>query len=213
MYSVVIADDHEMVASAIQSMIEGFKTCEVGYRVSNGKELMTKLRGKGEIPDLILLDINMPVMNGFVTMQAIHEEFPEIMVLCLSMNDDRESFLRIIEAGAHGFISKMAKPKDLEKAIESVMVRGCYYTDEMAEMLFRSLRHSNDNEAVALNDREEELLGYICSEMTYQQIAEKMFLSPKTVDGYRTTLFQKLEVKSRVGLAMYAVKHGYHEIE
>lgn len=212
MYKVVIVDDHEMVSQAIRSMIEGFKTCEVIFTASNGRELLDQLRGKGPIPDLILLDINMPVMNGYVTMELIHEEFPEIVVLCLSMNDDRDSFLRIIEAGAHGFISKMAKPKDLKLAIESVMTRGCYYTEEMADILFRSLRNSKDQEATDLSDREKELLGHICSEMTYQQIADKMHLSPKTVDGYRTSLFQKLNVRSRVGLAMYAVKHGYYQL-
>ncbi|NNC84164.1 MAG: response regulator transcription factor [Flavobacteriales bacterium] len=212
MYKVVIIDDHEMVSEAIRSMIEGFQTCQVIYTAANGREAIERLRSNGLKPDLILLDLNMPVMNGFITMELIHEEFPDIMVLCLSMNDDRDSFLRIIEAGAHGFISKMSSPEELHTAIQSVMTKGCYYTDEMAEFLFRSLRNSKETESAELSDRERELLEHICTEMTYQQIAEVMCLSPKTVDGYRTSLFQKLGIRSRVGLAMYAVKHGYYDI-
>lgn len=213
MYSIVIADDHEIFSSALSNMVDGFFGCQVLYEVANGRELLSAFKDPKRIPDLVLLDINMPIMDGFQTMKELHKRHPEIHVLCLSMNDDRRSFLTMIDNGAHGFISKMAKPKDLEQAIESVMRRGCYYTSAMADMLFRSMSHTNELKEVSLNRREKELLTYVATEMTYQEIAVIMCLSPKTVDGYRYSLFKKLDIKSRVGLAMYAVKNEYYTLQ
>lgn len=210
---IVIADDHKLVSSAFCTMVSDFKKCNVLYEVKNGKELLERFKNKKLIPDLVLLDINMPIMNGFDTMKSLHENFPEVYVLCLSMNDDRESFLKMIELGAHGFISKIASEKDLEEAIHQVMDKGCYYTPEMADMLFRSMSQKKKAKQEILSDREKQFLTFVGTELTYQQIAHEMCLSPKTIDGYRNSLFQKLNIKSRVGLAMYAVKEGFHSLD
>jgi len=213
MNKVVIVDDHQMVCKAFQGMVDQFEQCGVLFTCANGRELLDKLKGSpSAVPDVILLDINMPIMDGYATMKELHELHPEIRVLALSMNDDEASFLKMIDLGAHGFVSKLAKEQDLEKAIEDVMSKGCYYTSAMADLLFRSIQKRGKNEKPGLSDRELELLKLIPTEMTYAQIADKMNLSPKTVDGYRNSLFQKLEVKSRVGLAMYAVREGYFEL-
>lgn len=210
---IVIADDHKMVSSAFTTMVNDFDKCSVLYRVSNGKELLDRFETKKLIPDLVLLDINMPVMNGFETMKAIHDNYPEVLVLCLSMNDDKDSFLKMIELGAHGFISKMASEQELDRAIKQVMEKRCYYTAEMADMLFRSMSAKKEKKNELISSRECQFLTYVPTELTYQQIANEMCLSPKTVDGYRNALFQKLEVKSRVGLAIYAVKNGYFSLD
>lgn len=214
MYRVVIVDDHRMVCSAFQGMVDGFRNCEVLYTCANGKELLRTLSsGAKAVPDLILLDINMPVMDGYDTMAELHRIYPDVHVLALSMNDDEESFLRMIDLGAHGFVSKLATERDLEQAIEDVMSKGCFYTAEMADMLFRSMRmRTKDEDGPVFNDREVELLKLIPTELTYVQIADQMNISPKTVDGYRNNLFQKLDVKSRVGLAMYAVREGFYKL-
>lgn len=210
--SIVIVDDHAMVSRAFHSMISDFRNCRVLYEVRNGQELLQRFENKKQIPDLVLLDINMPVMNGFETMKALHSNYPEVYALCLSMNDDKESFLKMIELGAHGFISKIASEKDLEEAIHDVMDKGCYYTPEMANMLFRSMSSKEEKKEDILSDREKQFLTYVPTELTYQQIAAEMCLSPKTIDGYRNSLFQKLNIKSRVGLAMYAAKNGYYDL-
>ncbi len=214
MYSVVIVDDHRMVCAAFQGMVSGFQNCDVLYTCSNGQELIRALSaGAKAVPDLILLDINMPVMDGFATMKELHAAYANVHVLVLSMNDDEASFLKMIDLGAHGFVSKLSTESDLHQAIEDVMTKGCFYTAEMADVLFRSMRsRKTRNGTPELSEREIELLKLIPTELTYAQIADRMNLSPKTIDGYRNALFQKLEVRSRVGLAMYAVREGHFEI-
>jgi len=210
-YKVVITDDHTLVASAIRSMIERFDNFEVLFEARNGRQLLNQLSECAIFPDIILLDIDMPIMNGFEAMKELRIQYPNAKVLCLSMMDDEKSSLQMITAGANGFISKIAKEDELKSAMDSVMEKGYYYTDSLTHSLFTNMR-SIAEEKVALSDREKELLSFICSEKTYQEIADVMCLSPKTIDGYRNSLFQKLNVKSRVGLAMFAVKEGYFEI-
>ncbi len=212
-YKIVIVDDHAIVASALSELVENITICEVLYEVSNGQELFKRFENKRNVPDLVLLDINMPVMDGFATMEKLHKEFPEVRVLGLSMNDQEENFMRMIELGANGFLSKSAKKSELELAIQTVFEQGYYYTDRIANALFRSIHSKKEKTKILLSKREKELLSYIGTEMTYEQIASKMFLSPSTIDGYRNSLFQKLEIKSRVGLAMYAVKEGFFKPE
>lgn len=212
-YKIVIVDDHTLVSSAISEMVDNIHMCEVLYEVENGKELFRKFENKRNIPDLILLDINMPVMNGYETMDKLHKEYPEVRVLGLSMNDKEDSYMKMIELGANGFLSKVSKRKDLEHAIKTVFEQGYYYTDEIANALFKSIHSKREKPKVLLAPREKQLLSYIGSEMTYQEIAAEMLLSPSTVDGYRNSLFQKLDIKSRTGLAVYAIKEGYFKVK
>lgn len=212
-HKIVIVDDHTLVSSAIRGMVENIAQCEVMYEVTNGQELFNRFENKRNIPDLILLDINMPIMDGFETMKKLHAEHPDVRVLGLSMNDDEESYMKLITLGANGFLSKVAKEEELQTAIRTVFEQGYYYTEEIANALFRSIHSKKEAPTILISDREKQLLGYICTEKTYQEIAAEMFLSPKTIDGYRNSLFQKLDITSRVGLAMYAVKNGYFEIE
>lgn len=210
-YKIVIVDDHTLVSSAIRGMVDNIADCEVLYEVTNGQELFNRIENKKNIPDLILLDINMPVMDGFETMKKLHTEHPDIRVLGLSMNDDEASYMKLITLGANGFLSKVAKEEELQTAIHTVFAQGYYYTEEIANSLFRSIHSKKEAPTVLISDREKQLLSYICTEKTYQEIAAEMFLSPKTIDGYRNSLFQKLGIKSRVGLAMYAVREGYYD--
>jgi len=212
MNNIVIVDDHPLVASAIRGMVDNFPKCSILFEVRNGQELLNRIAKPKNIPDLILLDISMPILNGFETMKILHKEYPDIKVLGLSMNDDEETFLKLLELGANGFISKTAEESELHNAINEVLKKGYYYSENVTQALFHSMQ-SKKEPAIFLSEREKELLSYICTEMTYQEIASQMFLSPKTVDGYRNSLFRKLDIKSRVGLAMYAVKNGYFSID
>jgi DNA-binding NarL/FixJ family response regulator len=208
---IIIVDDHTLVSNAIADLIEGFETYEVIHQVGNGKELLEKLQNEKNIPDIILLDVNMPVMNGFETIEKLQQDFPNIHVLALSMNDDEETIIKMMKFGACGYISKLVKEEELMLALETVVKQGYYYTNEVTNLIVGNFKQKNTKPEIQFTDREKELLEYISTELTYKEIAERMFLSPKTIDGYRDDLFQKLNIKSRVGLAVYAMKNGFYK--
>jgi hypothetical protein len=207
---IILVDDHTLVRNAIADLIEGNPAYTVTHQAANGKELFDLLDNPNSLPDIILLDVNMPVMDGFATMEKLAADFPAIHVLALSMNDDDETIIRMMKLGACGYISKLIKEEELILAIDTVVKKGYYYTNEVTNLIVGNFKQKNNKDQVQFTEREKELLQYICTEMTYKEIAEKMFLSPKTIDGYRDDLFQKLNIKSRVGLAVYAMKNGYY---
>jgi DNA-binding NarL/FixJ family response regulator len=212
MTRIYIVDDHTLVANTIADLINGIQGFEVAAQLKHGKELLDHFETISKLPDIILLDINMPILNGFDTMLALNEHYPDIRVLALSMNDDDDSIIKMMKAGACGYLSKQIRQEELLLALNMVNEKGFYYTDQVLKLVMNNFK-SKSVESVQLTEREKELLSYIGSEMTYKEIAEKMFISPKTVDGYREDLFHKLEIKSRVGLAVYAIKHGYYELK
>lgn len=211
--SVIIVDDHKLVSKAIGELIEGFLNYEILFDLNNGKELLDKLQDKKNIPNIVLLDINTPIMNGFETMKVLNAEYPQIKVLALSMNDDENTIIKIIRLGACGFISKLMDDEELRLALDNIVEKGFYYPESVTNCLVHSLKaDDHKSEKTKFTDRERDLLKFVCTEMTYKEIADKMFLSPKTIDGYRDTLFHKLGVKTRVGLAIYAIKNNYYKI-
>ncbi len=209
---VVLVDDHALLRNGLASLITnlGYK---VLYECSNGKQLVDKV-DKNDLPDLILMDINMPEMDGFETAGWLKKNYPLINVIALSMYDDEISIIRMIKNGARGYILKDTNPNELKEAIESVMSKGFYYSDLVSGRLVRSIRDDDEDEnnnrklVMGLNERLIEFLKLAATEMTYKEIAEKMHVSPRTVDGYRDELFERLNVKSRVGLVLFAIKNG-----
>lgn len=206
---IILVDDHTLVRNAIADLIEGNADYIVTHQVGNGMELLELLKEKSNQPDLVLLDVNMPVMDGYTTMEKLHAKFPELPVLVLSMNDDDETIIRMMKLGACGYISKLIGEDELLLALETVVRKGYYYTNEVTNLIIGNFQQKGKPE-IQLTEREKELMQYICTDMTYKEIADKMFLSPKTIDGYREDLFAKLNVRSRVGLAVYAMKHGFY---
>ena len=162
---------------------------------------------------MVLLDINMPEMDGYETAQWLKENHEDIKVLALSMYDNENSIIRMLKCGAKGYILKDSEPAELKAAIDSLVNKGYYYSDLVSGKLIHAINKIEDegstvNTLVNLNDRETDFLKYACTEMTYKEIADKMFVSPRTIDGYRDGLFEKLHLKTRVGLVMYAIKNG-----
>nr|MBP6313982.1 response regulator transcription factor [Chitinophagaceae bacterium] len=208
---IIIVDDHTLVASTIADLIDSFESYTVTHQLRNGKELFEKLAVTGNVPDIILLDINMPIMDGYQTMEKLQAQYPDLLVLALSMNDDEASIIKMMKLGASGYISKIIKEEELITALDSVARKGYYYTDQVAHLLASNFKQKKNIPTVHFTERELELLSYIATELTYKEIAEKMFCSPKTIDGYREDLFLKLQVKSRVGLVVYAIKNGYYK--
>jgi DNA-binding NarL/FixJ family response regulator len=210
-HSIAIIDDHILIAKAITGIIENFKQFNVLYECENGKVLQEKLIIKKNIPDIVLLDISMPIMDGFETAKWLKETHPQILIMALSMQDDEQSLIKMIKNGANGYLLKNVHPAELEKALDALVKNGTYFPDWATSKVFMSL--SNDVKPtinnVHITEREKEFLQYSITEMSYKEIAEKMFCSPRTVESYRDSLFEKLGLKSRVGLAVYAMKNGF----
>ena len=210
-YKIVIVDDHLLFSNSLKKLIEGFADYLVTKQLVNGKDLVDYLSSESNPPDLILLDVKMPVMDGKATMDWIAQNSPSTKVLVLSMDDDESTIIYMLRKGAKGYILKDIDPSKFKEALENVLHKGFYHSERVSAVLLGEI-HKPELNQTSLNDRERTFLDLACSDKTYKEIASEMFLSPKTIDGYRATLFKKLNVKSRVGLAMYAIKNGLVEI-
>jgi DNA-binding NarL/FixJ family response regulator len=212
---VIITDDHALVSSGIASLINSLPEYEVIEECRHGKELVDCLANRSTLPDIVLLDINMPVMNGFETMEILRATYPDLPVLALSINDDEDSILRMLRLGVKGYVLKDTDSEELFNAMNAILTEGFYFSKLVNASLLVSLRSPGTEKSSApfLKERELEFLHLAATDLTYVQIAEKMFLSPKTVDHYREALFEKFEVKSRVGLVIFALKQGLLKLD
>ncbi len=215
MINIALVDDHVLLRNGLASLVRS-----IGYNVAleadNGRDFINRL-GSGSLPDLVLMDINMPQMDGYETTLWLKRNHPGIRVLALSMYDDENAVIRMLKNGARGYILKESEPSELKAAINAVMEKGFYYSEMVTGRLVHSISgmdeesHSSQ-QVMNLTEREIEFLKMACTEMTYKEIADKLHLSPRTVDGYRDALFQKLELKTRTGLVIYAIKNGIVQV-
>ncbi len=209
-YSIVIVDDHHMVSGALANVINSYASYKVLYIAEHGKEMIEQFKVPKNIPDIVLLDIAMPVMDGFATAQWLKKNHPEVLVIALSMQNDDVSVIRMIKSGAKGYLLKNNRPEQLKIALDELVAKGHYFPDWVASKIFLNLGDDKMHSPVNIHftDREIEFLGYCSQELTYREIADKMICSSRTVEGYRDALFDKLGIKTRVGLAVYAIKSG-----
>jgi DNA-binding NarL/FixJ family response regulator len=209
-HSIVIVDDHVLIARALSEIIDKYSRYEVLYDAENGKALIERIRQTKKIPEIVLLDVSMPEMDGFETAKWLRERHPEILVLTLSMQDDEQTLIKMIKCGAKGYLLKNVHPAELEKALDSLVTKGFYLPDWASGKMLMSITSGEKGKdtGVKISDRELEFLQYAATELSYKEIAEKMFCSPRTVEGYRDSLFEKLDLKTRVGLVVYAVKNN-----
>ena len=211
MANIVLTDDHVLLRNGLAALVKNLGHT-VLFEADNGKDFINKL-DNNNLPQLVLMDINMPEMDGYQTAQWIKENHPDVKVLALSMYDNENAIIRMLKAGAKGYILKDSEPSELKAAIDALLNKGYYYSDLVSGKLIHAINKIDDegsdtNTVNNLNDRETDFLKYACTEMTYKEIADKMYVSPRTIDGYRDALFEKLHVKTRVGLVMYAIKNG-----
>ncbi|WP_312341861.1 response regulator transcription factor [Chryseobacterium binzhouense] len=209
--TIIIVDDHLLIAKALESIINNFPGFTVKGVAENGKALIEKLQATEEKPDIILLDISMPIMDGFETAQWLRKNLPDIKVMALSMQGDDQSVIRMIKYGAKGYMLKNTHPKDLEHALSKLSSEGAFYPEWAEKIIFSTLNGDKNDKALKISDREKEFLSYTATELSYKEIAEKMFCSPRTVESYRDQLCEKLGLKTRVGLAVFALKNGFAE--
>ena len=210
---VAIADDHSLLRNALARLINTFDDYTILFEADNGKELRTKIM-QHIIPDIVLLDVSMPEMDGFETTQWLCKNYPQIKILVLSMMSDERTIIKMFRLGAKGYLLKNTDPAELKSALDAVIQKNVYLSEFISEKLVSGLHHDPgpDTKEIILNEREREFLRWTCSELSYKEIAAKMSLSPHTVDDYRQSLFNKLKVHSRVGLVIYAIKNGIMEI-
>lgn len=210
MISLALADDHGLMRSGLASLLTemGFRTL---FEANNGEDFIKKI-GLVGVPDVALLDINMPVMDGYATAQWLKQNHPEVGILALSMINDEAGVLRMIQSGAKGYVLKDSSLTELKTAINDIHTKGYYHSEFVSYKLIQSLNRDTSASQKKNNDlteREMQFLILACTELTYKEIADRMYVSNRTVEGYRDAICEKLDIKSRVGLALYAIKKGF----
>lgn len=210
-YTIIIADDHILLRDALVPLINNFEEFKVIAVAGNGKEVKTALEN-GQRPDILLLDLNMPEMDGYDTAQWLQKKHPEVKILILTMFDSEVALIRLLQTGVRGFLKKDIHPDELKTALLAVAEDGYYYSQKATGKLASFFQKTHFThmpiDKAMLNEREIEFLKLASMDLTYKEIADKMHLTPRAIDGYRDGLFEKLGVKSRVGIAIYAVKNG-----
>jgi DNA-binding NarL/FixJ family response regulator len=209
--TIALADDHVLLRKGLAGLVSNLGYT-VLFQADNGEEFIEMLKTHPD-PDVVLLDINMPQKDGYDTALWLKRNKPDIKILALSMYDDENAIIRMLKNGAKGYILKDAEPADLKSAIESVLNKGFYYSEMVTGKLIHTINAMSEEGddmkgSLGLNEKEIKFMKLVATELTYKEIAEQMNLSPRTIDGYRDTLFEKLNIKSRVGLVLFAIKHG-----
>ncbi len=199
--TIAIVDDHALFRSGIAALLkeEGIK---VLFEAAHGVEMQELIKDRQ--PDIILMDINMPVMDGFEATTWLAAHYPDCHVLALTMFADDKAILQMLKAGAKGYISKESVVKELLRALQAINTKGLYLNDNISGRLLHSMQKADEP---ILSAKEQEFLIHCCSELTYKEIADKMNVSPRTVDNYRDAIFMKLQLKSRSGMLLYAIKN------
>ena len=205
---VGLVDDHQLFLKSLSLLLETLQDFEVVVEALNGQDLQRKLAGKKELPDIMLIDVNMPVMDGVATTAWLQEQYPEIKLIALSQNDKDGSIISMFKAGCYAYLLKDVHPTVLEKALHQVYEKG-YYNHDGAQFNPRRFFGKGVEPLVELTPKEKEFLPLACSDLTYKQIAAQMGVTERTVDGYREALFKKFGVQSRVGLCLEALRKEF----
>lgn len=211
MIKVAIVDDHKLFREGVHFLIERMEDVALVFEASNGNELLTKLEGTQ--PDVLLLDLDMPDMDGIDALKILRPQYPEMGVIILTTYSDTKMIAYLMELGANGYLLKDTDPETLQRAIESVYQEGYFFTKSVSQAMLTGLKGQMRKKPtlknnVSLTAREVEVLELICQEYTAKEIADKLFISPRTAEGHRRKLIEKLGVKNTAGLIVKAIKEG-----
>lgn len=214
---VALVDDHTLFRRGMHSLLHGSDGIEVLFEAGNGLELFELITQVG-LPDLVLLDISMPGMDGIEALAKLRSEFPTVKVIMLSMNQDDAMILHLMELGANGYLLKEADPDEVEMAIHSVLERGFYFNERVSRALLSKLVKGEKFQPVfsgmvQLSDREVEVLDLVCHGLTNPEIGERLFISPRTVEGHRKNIMEKMGVRNSAGMVVYAIKKGWVDLD
>lgn len=209
---IAMVDDHHLLRNGLARLVDSFEGFEVIFEASNGKDFIEQLK-LNPVPDIVLLDINMPAMNGYETADWIKKNLPETRILVLSMLESDMTIIRMLNLGARGFIVKDSHPEQFRKALIQIRDLGyCMNENLSGRLAYRNINQEPEPAPTVilprLSEKELEFLRLSCSEMTYREIAHEMGIGHRTVDSHRDSLFQKLGVSTRVGLVLFAIRNG-----
>jgi DNA-binding NarL/FixJ family response regulator len=208
---IVMADDHEIFRDGFQLIISKAPQMDLVAQAANGVELLALVEEKR--PDVVVTDIKMPKMDGITATKEINRRFPGIAVIGLSMHDEDDLILEMLEAGAKGYLLKNADKAEVVEAIQTVFEGDPYYCHttnaKLARIIARNRYHAyNRSQKPEFTEKELEIIQLICQGCTNKEVGEKLFLSVRTIEGYRLKILEKMRVKNSVGLVVYAIQHG-----
>lgn len=208
---VAIAEDQRLFRECLIPILNNFDNIEVVFEASNGREMLTQLRQSPVSPHVVLLDLTMPEMNGLETTEVLKKEFPDLKIIILSVHNEERHIVRMVGMGVHGYLVKNAELTEVRSAIESVYDKGFYFNETVLKALQNGMTQKKTKHfevETALTPREKEVLLLICKEFTTPEIADKLYLSVRTVDGHRNNLLEKTGSRNTAGLVLYAIKNG-----
>lgn len=214
MVRIFLVDDHLLLRDGIRRLVDQMDGYEVCGQAGSGTEFV-RLVMQGNVPDMVLLDLNMPLMNGEETAMWLKSKHPQVRIIALSMYDDDRHVIRMIRAGASGYLLKNISPAELHTALDHVR-SGVFYCNQFVTMAMHKNIVSDPDDVAkmySLTERHLEFLRLCATELTYKEIAHRMQLSVRTVDGYRDELFDRLKVRSRIGLVLFALRNGLADVE
>lgn len=215
MYFITLIDDHDLIRQGLASLINSFANFKVLFEADNGHDFIKKLKPSA-LPDLVLMDVTMPGMDGYETCNWLRINHPNVKVIALSVMDDENAIIRMLKSGAKGYVLKNIKPAELQRAMESVLEKGYHFNDLVSSKIINSINNSgrtdNENTETHVTDREKEFLRLACTEKSYKEIGLEMNVSSRTVESFRDQLFAKLELRTRVGLVLYAIRNKIIEL-
>ena len=212
---IVVTDDHKLFRKGIAALLEDIENVDTIYEAGNGEELLRLLENNESLPNLILLDLNMPEMDGVEATQKIRELYPDLKIIILTMEDDEQLILHLINEGINGYLNKSADPDEVELAINKVMNMDYYFPEEISKLVFSNLKKFGSDDLpqrVEFSKQEKKVLQLMCRELTNVEIGEQMEISKRTVEGYRRNMISKTGVRSMAGLIVYALKNKIVEI-
>lgn len=215
---IALADDEALFRKGLVMLLSDFPDLEIVLEASNGQELLDRLAVAESKPNVLLLDLKMPVLNGIETAKILREQYPELKIIILSTHFSKAFILNMIEIGASSYLPKNSDPDSVANTIKAVAEKGFSYNNEVLEVIRESMvnKHSikpKNSFEVELTNREQEILNLICDQYTTSEIADKLFISPRTVDGHRNNLLGKLGCRNTAGLVVFALQHNLVEVD
>ena len=216
--NIVIADDEQLFRKGIRFLLEREKSFNIIFEAENGHELVNFIEASTELPDVILMDLKMPELNGVEATKAIHKKFPDIKIIALTSYDGKSFITNMIDVGASSYLLKNTDPKTVIHTIKEVHEKGFYYDEKVLKIIHENIisssgkRIKSDLDKKLLSKREIDVLELICEQYTTNEIADKLFISPRTVEGHRNNLLLKTQSKNVAGLVIYGIQKKLIEI-